>query len=126
MVLGRMARAFSYRDRDIWIRLYKVYVRPILEYAVQAWCPWFQKDIQLLESVQKRAVRMTSGLKGGSYEEKLRELGLMSLEERRTRGDAIQTWKIIASYDNIDESLFFERISADSERETRFSLIRST
>ena len=35
-ILGRMAQSFSYRDRVVWLRLYKTYVRPHLEYAVQA------------------------------------------------------------------------------------------
>ena len=68
MVLGQMARAFSYRDKCTWIRLYKQYVRPHLEYAVQAWSPWTDEDIDLIESVQKRAVKMTYGLKADTYE----------------------------------------------------------
>ena len=62
-IVGQMS--FTYRDKYNWIRLYKVYVRPNLEYAVQAWSPWNQKDIDLLEDVQKRVVRMTAGLKPG-------------------------------------------------------------
>ena len=38
---------------------------------------------------------MTSGLSGSTYEEKLREVGLTSLEERRKKGDMIQVWKIL-------------------------------
>ena len=57
-----MARAFSYRDKNVWLKLYKAYVHPMLEYAVQAWRPWKIKDIHVLEAVQ-RAIRMTSGLK---------------------------------------------------------------
>ena len=34
-VLGRIARSFSYRSKDVLLRLYRIYVRPILEYAVQ-------------------------------------------------------------------------------------------
>jgi len=70
-VLGQMSRSFHYRDRFTWIKLYKVYVRPHLEYAVQAWSPWTQEDINLLENVQRRALRMTSGLAGETYEERL-------------------------------------------------------
>ena len=35
-VLEEMAIAISYRDKRVWLNLYKVYVRPILEYCVQA------------------------------------------------------------------------------------------
>ena len=79
-VLGQMARSFSYRDKVYWIRLYKTYVRPHLEYAVQAWCPSYQSDIDCLEDVQRRAVKMISGLSSVSYDEKLKEVGLTTLK----------------------------------------------
>ena len=84
-VLGQMAQSFHYRDKNIWIRLYKVFVRPHLDFAVQAWSPWYKSYIDILEKVQKRAVNMVVGLKGRTYEEKLEEIGLMSLKQRRLR-----------------------------------------
>ena len=48
--------------------------------------PWLIKDTEILEKVQKRAISMTSGLSGSTYEEKLRKVGLTSLEERRKNG----------------------------------------
>ena len=121
MTLGRMARAVSYRDKDVWLRLYQVYVRPQLEYAVQAWRPWMSKDIKILEDVQRRAVRMTSGLKGKTYEEKRAEVNMISLEDRRKRGDAIQTWKILNKYDNVEEENWFRRCADTATRDTRQS-----
>ena len=38
-VLGQISRAVNYRDKKTFIQLYKVYVRPHLEYYVQAWYP---------------------------------------------------------------------------------------
>ena len=70
-------------------------MRPHLEFAVQAWSPWFIKDIDLLEKVQHRAVNMVTGLASTSYEDKLREPNLTSLRDRRVRGDAIQVWKYL-------------------------------
>ena len=50
-VLGQIARAFTYRDKVHFIKLYKVYVRCHLDYAVQSWSPYLQQDINVLEAV---------------------------------------------------------------------------
>ena len=51
--------------------------------AVQAWSPWTAAGREVLEQVQKRAIRMVSGLRGRDYKERLAELNLTTLEERR-------------------------------------------
>ena len=94
-VLGQMSRSFHYRDKTVWIRLYKTFVRPHLEFSVQAWSPWTKSDCELMERVQRRAVNMVVGLKSSSYADKLEEVGLTTLVDRRARGDVIQVWKYL-------------------------------
>ncbi len=105
-VLGQLLRTFTYRDRYTFIKLYKQYVRPHLECCIQAWSPWLQQDVDLLENVQKRAVKAISGLTG-TYEEKLKSLKMLSLEDRRRRGDMIETFKLVHGFENVDSSKFF-------------------
>ena len=113
-VLAQILRAFHYRDRHVYISLYKQYVRPHLEFAVAAWSPWTKADIECLEKVQMKAARAVSGLRGRSYEERTAELKLPSLQERRRQADMAQTYKIMASEDS-DQWI----TRADTRRTTR-------
>ena len=119
-VLGQMARSLSYRDKHTWLKLYRQYVRPHLEYCVQAWCPWTDSDIELLEKVQERAIRMTSGLKAVAYEDRLKEVNMMTLKDRRKRGDLIEVWKVINNK-SADCSKLFTLTRDYSQRNTRAS-----
>ena len=89
-----------------------------LEYCIQAWNPWLIKDKEILEKVQKRAISMTSGLS-----EKLREVGLTSLEESRKREDMIQVWKILHGHDHVDKNKWISSayVPGENERQTRMS-----
>ena len=122
-VLGQMARAVSYRDRITWVKLYKQYVRPHLEYCIQAWSPWLEQDKKALEKVQERAIKMVSGLESNSYKDRLKELGLQSLEDRRVRGDMIQVWKILNNHDNLNKNDFFVPVNQNIQQ-TRLRAVR--
>ena len=76
-------------------------VRSYLGYAVQFWSPHYRKDIDLLESVQRRMSKRIQGLKNIPYEARLKELNLHSLERRRLRGNLIGILKWFMGYNNV-------------------------
>jgi hypothetical protein len=117
-VLSQISRAFHYRDRNVFIRLYVQYVRPHLEFAVPAWSPWLEADKEVLEKVQRRAVQMVSGLRSHTYEDRLKELGLTTLEERRHQADMAQTYKIVRGKDRVCKETWFKSVT-ETGRATR-------
>ncbi len=94
-VLGQIRRNFHYRDRHTFIRLYKQYVRPHLEFAAPSWSLWLTGDIEKLEKVQEKAVKMVAGLRAKGYRETCIELGLETLEESRQNQDLALAHKMM-------------------------------
>ena len=105
-ILGLIRRNITYKGKKLIIPLYKAIVRPHLEYCIQAWRPYRKKDIDTLERIQRRATKIIPELRYLSYEERLKECGLTTLETRRLRGDQIEVFKILNGYENIDRNMF--------------------
>jgi hypothetical protein len=118
-VLGMIKRNIVFKSKDVIVRLYKALVRPKLEYCIQAWSPYFKKDIDSLERVQKRATKMIEGYRNMCYEDRLSNTGLIKLEKRRARGDLIQVFKIIKGIDKVDYRIFFQIAVTDRSHMTR-------
>ena len=75
--------------------------------------------IDVLERVQKRAVNLVVGLVGRTYEEKLTELGLNTLKDRRIQIDLVQTFKILKGIDRVDSDTWFNIVGDNITRLTR-------
>jgi hypothetical protein len=102
--LGRIKKSFRSRSMKLWRTLYLAYVRPLLEFAVQAWSPFQLGDIDTIEKVQRRATKTITAIKHMRYEDRLQQLGLTTLKKRRERGDLIQQFKLTRK---IEEVHFF-------------------
>ena len=80
-VLGMIRRSFMKKGVDIILPIYKSLVRPRLEYCVQAWSPFLINDTELLEKVEKITTTMIDGFADKDYNDRLKELGLTTLEK---------------------------------------------
>ena len=93
-MLGMMGRTIMSRSPQVLLNIYKTIVRPHLEYCTPAWSPHYKKDKELLERVQHRFTRFFKHLRKLEYTDRLRSLGMWSLEERRNRADLIEVFKM--------------------------------
>ena len=100
-VVAMLRNTFVSRDPFLWKKLYTTYVRPHLEFAIQAWNPYQNGDINTLEKIQRMATKVGC-LKRKSYDERRRILGLTTLEQRRIRGDLILKYKLEKGLDLIN------------------------
>ena len=104
-------------DKDL---KFKSLVRPHLEYGNVVWSPWYKKDIQVIENVQRRACKVVAGLRDLEYEECLKELKLPSLVYRRLRGDLIEVYKY--THKCYDTKSLFEIQEDDRTRGNDFKI----
>ena len=108
------------------MNLYKLMVRPHLEYCYAAWGPHYTKDKQMLEKAQHRFTRMFPRLKNLSYEDRLSELGLRSLEERRNRADIIEVFKMVKQLSSVPWNRFFKRAEDSVTRGHSWKLMKES
>ena len=114
--LGMIKRSNTCRKKNIVTKLYKALVRPKLEYCVQVWRPYLLKDIDKIERVQHRATKIIEECRGLCYEERLRVTGLMTLEDRRIRGDMIEVFKILKGINKNDSGSWFQLVNNNRTR----------
>lgn len=115
-MLGIIKRTFSSMGPDIFVGLYKSLVRPHVEYSSPVWSPATVEEIRLIEGVQRRGTAQIKSLEGKTYEQRLRKLGLPSLEYRRLRADLIQVYRIFQGIDKLDITDIFVLDTNDRTR----------
>ena len=94
-ILGCIQRSMAIKVSEVMLPLCSTLVRPHLEYCIQMRSSQHRRDIDLLEHIQRRATKMMHGMEHLSYEARLRELGLFSLENRRPEsGLSVSKWEL--------------------------------
>ena len=113
-------RAFSTRDFNAMITLYKALVIPVLEYCSVLWCPTSPGLIQRLEEIQWSFLRKIAGSNIGNYWTCLEKLKIYSLERRRERYRIIYIWKVL---ENIVPNINGKIKAVSSERRGRLCTV---
>ena len=123
-ILRLIRRTIKYKENQLIVPLYKAIVRPHLEYCIQAWRPYRKKDIDKLERIQRRATKMIPELRVLSYENRLLQCGLTTLETRRLRGDQIEVFKIVNGYEYVDRNMFFKLKESSRTRRHKAAFVK--
>jgi hypothetical protein len=121
-ILAMIRRAYVYLDGPSLVLLYKSLIRPHLEYGNVVWAPVTQKNITLIENVQRRATKLVPEIRNLTYENRLRRLKLPSLVYRRARGDMIEVYKYLHGAYRVDVSF----LPLDSNSITRGHSLKLT
>ena len=93
-MLSNIRVAIHYMDKDMMKKIIATMILPRLEYAAVVWSPHKKKDVTKIERIQRAATKMVPELKDLTYEERLKEMELPTLQARRERGDLITMYKI--------------------------------
>ena len=113
-LLGLISRTLDYKSSDSILPLYKALVRPLLEFGSSFWNPYQQKDIDIIERVQRRVTKLIPHVRNLEYNQRLSMLGLESLECRRMKIDMVQLYKILRGIDKVDISEVFEIVQSNT------------
>ena len=107
-ILGLIRKTIMYKEKQLIVPLYKPIVRPHLEYCIQAWRPYHKKDIDKLERIQRKATKMIPEFRDFSFESRLLQCVLTTIETRTLKGDQIEVFKIVNGYEDVDRNMFFK------------------
>ena len=119
---GIINRNFRLMGEEVFLTLYKSPIRPHLEFASVIWCPITIRDQKRIEGVQRRATKLVASITELSYQQRLRKLGLPSLQYRRLRADMLQVFKILHVIDRINPSIFFDLMDEARTRGHKYKI----
>ena len=93
-----------------------MFVRPLLEYASIIWSPLLKQLINNIENVQRAFTKRLPGLYNYSYNERLIELNIQTLEHRRLVTDLVMCYNIVHGLNAISFNDLFNKSTNPSSR----------
>ena len=96
-LVGMVLKDFGTRQPTFLLKVFKTYIRPIVEYASPVWSPSRVGMCGLLERVQRNFTKRLVGAAGLNYSQRLEVFGLASLEMRRSYYDMLLCFKCLHS-----------------------------
>ena len=94
--------------REVILPPYSALVRPQWEFCIQMWSPQYRRDMDLLEHIQRRAIKIIQGVEHLSYEDRLFSLG-----KRQLQGDLIAAFKYLKRGYKKEGNRLFSRVCCD-------------
>ena len=120
--VGLIKRTFSNLTREMFIPLYKSLIRPVLEYCSTVWAPMYRNQTNEIEKIQRRATKLVKNMHNLSYGDRLRNLGLETLEYRRLRADVIQVYRIFQGIDKVKISSVFHEAYCVGKNKNNYTI----
>ncbi len=97
-------------------------VHPHLSFVLQASFPYLPNDVNLIERMQRLAIRCAKSFRRLPYPERLHELKLPSMQRRILRDTLIAVYKLFHGYLNLSAADFFEAPAASNLRRQNFKV----
>jgi hypothetical protein len=123
--MGLMWRVFSSRKLTFLMRLFKTYIRPVMEYASSSWNTSRPGLVRELEAIQRRFTKRLRGLGSHTYEARLQHLSLQSLEARRLQADLLMVHKVLTGQIDVTPASVGITVSTNSTRGAGINLVVS-
>ena len=121
--LGFIASNFSYKNKELILRLYKSLVRKHLEHAVQFWSQHLRRDIDKMKKIQRSATKLIPEIRNLSYHQRIQYLDLISLVQTRQRGQQIEVFRYLSRFTTASARGLFDYDHNDRTRNKRSKLI---
>ena len=121
-MLSDIKLAFRSLDVSSLATLYKTLVRPLLEYCCIIWSPYFIKDIEIIEKVQRRFTPFLPECSDMPYKDRLKYFNLSSLYSRGLFIDIVHVFKIVKGFLHIDPGSFFNFSTNSKTRGHRYKI----